>query len=79
MINSVNSGIYNHFQTMRQMNHSSENNNNPIWSNFTFKKPKNQDNTVKTSIFYINDVHGQNIRMERLLTAVKQFDTFLQC
>ena len=76
MINSVNSGIYNHFQTMRQMNHSSENNNNPIWSNFTFKKPKNQDNTVKTSIFYINDVHGQNIRMERLLTAVKQFDTF---
>ena len=41
---------------MRQMNHSSENNNNPIWSNFTFKKPKNQDNTVKTSIFYINDV-----------------------
>ena len=61
---------------MRQMNHSSENNNNPIWSNFTFKKPKNQDNTVKTSIFYINDVHGQNIRMERLLTAVKQFDTF---
>ena len=31
---------------------------------------------TKTSIFYINDLHGQNIRMERLVNAVNQFDTF---
>lgn len=30
---------------------------------------------AKASIFYINDVHGQNIRMERLFNAVKQFDS----
>ena len=32
---------------------------------------------VKTSIFYINDVHGQNIRMERLISASNQFDSFV--
>lgn len=31
--------------------------------------------SVKASIFYINDLHGQNIRMERLVNAVNQFDT----
>lgn len=31
---------------------------------------------VKTSIFYINDLHGQNIRMERLVNAVNQFDSY---
>ena len=31
---------------------------------------------TKTSILYINDLHGQNIRMERLYNAVNQFDTF---
>lgn len=34
------------------------------------------NNSVKASIFYINDLHGQNIRMERLMNAVNQFDTF---
>ena len=29
---------------------------------------------VKASIFYINDLHGQNIRMERLFNAINQFD-----
>lgn len=37
-----------------------------------------QDNKdkISASIFYINDLHGQNIRMERLVTAVNQFDGF---
>lgn len=39
------------------------------------KQPNNSP--VKTSIFYINDVHGQNIRMERLVNAVGQFDAFV--
>lgn len=33
---------------------------------------------LKTSIFYMNDIHGQNIRMERLVNAVNQFDSFTQ-
>ncbi len=37
----------------------------------TFSDPAS---TVKASIFYINDLHGQNIRMERLFNAVNQFD-----
>jgi len=32
------------------------------------------NSTTKASIFYINDLHGQNIRMERLVNAVNQFD-----
>src|SRR5574344_488049 len=31
-------------------------------------------NTVKTSIFYINDYHGKSINMERTATAVNEFD-----
>lgn len=34
------------------------------------------DKHTKTSILYINDLHGQNIRMERLVNAVNQFDSF---
>jgi len=34
------------------------------------------NNNIKASIFYINDLHGQNIRMERLMNAVNQFDSF---
>lgn len=41
----------------------------------SFGQNQNNDN-VKTSIFYINDMHGQNIRMERMYNAVKQFDSF---
>lgn len=41
--------------------------------------PNTENNSnVKTSIFYINDLHGQNIRMERMLNAVNQFDSFKQ-
>lgn len=32
------------------------------------------NSTTKASIFYINDLHGQNIKMERLANAVNQFD-----
>lgn len=32
------------------------------------------NSTARASIFYINDLHGQNIRMERLVNAVNQFD-----
>ena len=30
------------------------------------------------SIFYVNDIHGQLPRMEQLMTASKQFDTFVK-
>lgn len=40
-------------------------------------KNDDKNSPVKTSIFYINDVHGQNIRMERLISAVTQFDSFV--
>ncbi len=39
-------------------------------------KPKKSKAPVKASIFYINDLHGQNIKMERLITAVNNFDAF---
>ncbi len=32
------------------------------------------NDVIKARIFYINDLHGQNIRMERLVNAVNQFD-----
>lgn len=43
----------------------------------TTNEPQKQPDLkpTKTSIFYINDVHGQNIRMERLVNAINQFDT----
>jgi len=44
--------------------------NNPYF------RGSNQDGKAKASIFYINDLHGQNIRMERLFNAVNQFDSF---
>lgn len=36
--------------------------------------PINQQNSVKTSIFYINDYHGKSINMERTVTAANAFD-----
>ena len=50
-------------------------NNTKYRYNTAFGQNKNEDN-IKASIFYINDLHGQNIRMERMYNAVKQFDTF---
>lgn len=45
--------------------------------NLSFTANNNPDGeTIKASIFYINDLHGQNIRMERLVNAVNQFDRF---
>ena len=50
-------------------------NNTKYRYNTAFGQNKNEDN-IKEIIFYINDLHGQNIRMERMYNAVKQFDTF---
>ena len=36
------------------------------------------NNTVKTDIFYINDVHGQVPKMERLANASDAFDEFVK-
>lgn len=33
--------------------------------------------TTKTSIFYINDIHGQTVNMEKLTKASKEFDEFV--
>lgn len=40
--------------------------------------PINPNTTVKTDIFYINDVHGQVPKMERLVSASEAFDTFVK-
>lgn len=51
--------------------------NTPQKNNQQVSYTTNQDNgTTKASIFYINDLHGQNIRMERMYNAVCQFDRF---
>ena len=37
--------------------------------------PVGQENgRTRTSIFYLNDLHGQNIKMERLYNASRAFD-----
>ena len=46
--------------------------NMPIVNN----QNKLPQNSTKASIFYVNDLHGQNIRMERLINAINQFDAF---
>ena len=38
----------------------------------------NSNNTVKTDIFYINDVHGQIPKMERLASASLAFDEYVK-
>ena len=40
--------------------------------------PINNSNTIKTDIFYINDVHGQMPKMERLASASLAFDEFVK-
>jgi len=37
----------------------------------------NTPKTAKTSIFYMNDVHGQSLKMERLYKASDDFDSFV--
>jgi len=39
--------------------------------------PSNISKPTKTSIFYINDLHGQNIKMEKVYNASKVFDEFI--
>lgn len=38
----------------------------------------NQNKTIKTDIFYINDIHGQIPKMERLVSASNAFDEFVK-
>lgn len=45
-----------------------------VYAKSTDSTSANQTEPVKASIFYINDLHGQNIRMERLFNAINQFD-----
>ncbi len=45
-------------------------------NNFSASNTNSNSNNVKASIFYVNDLHGQNIRMERLVNVINQFDTF---
>lgn len=74
MLNGINSYSNTNFlkQYASRTNQSPKNTNTPPSSDVSNKNnPK-----VKTSIFYINDLHGQNIRMERMMNAVNQFDSF---
>lgn len=66
------SNIYNSYPNTNLLRSYYQNNANtkPVSGG----KPDSEN--VKASIFYINDLHGQNIRMERLVNAVNQFDTF---
>ena len=40
--------------------------------------PVNTSNTVKADIFYVNDIHGQVPKMERLVTASQAFDQYVK-
>ena len=47
----------------------------PVYERTQTETPKfSKPDVTKASIFYINDLHGQNIKMERLVNAVNQFD-----
>ncbi len=43
-----------------------------------FQTPAVKTSPAKASIFYMNDLHGQNITMERMINAIKQFDSSKQ-
>lgn len=47
---------------------------NPNQTQPPTQQPATQNKNTKASILYINDLHGQNIRMERLVNAINQFD-----
>src|SRR5574344_571834 len=57
-----------HTKIERSRRHKMINSINPTNSN--------SQNKTRTSIFYINDVHGKMTNMERIYTATKDFDTF---
>ncbi len=41
------------------------------------ERQQSQSQTVRTSIFYINDYHGKSINLERTMTASNAFDNFI--
>jgi len=60
---------------------------NPVMNNLNTVSFRNQNNdsrtgvqqpkpNIKTSIFYINDIHGKSINMERLASVSNAFDTY---
>jgi len=59
------------------MNNISQNPNLSVTYPNNGVNTKKSNTPVKASIFYINDLHGQNIRMEKMFNAVKQFDAFV--
>ena len=40
--------------------------------------PVNSKNSIKADFFYVNDIHGQVPKMERLVTASRAFDEFVK-
>ena len=40
--------------------------------------PINNTNTIKADFFYVNDIHGQVPKMEKLVTASRTFDEFIK-
>lgn len=40
--------------------------------------PVNNSNNIKADFFYVNDIHGQIPKMERLVSASKAFDEFVK-
>jgi len=49
-----------------------------IWTMVMINFKSIPQNTVNTSIFYINDFHGQVPKMERTVTAAHKFDEFIK-
>jgi 5'-nucleotidase len=49
----------------------------PNWLPRTSTNFNGQDNNNKTSIFYINDIHGKSINVERTITASNAFDQYV--
>lgn len=77
MINNINAySNTNLFKAYYQKNAQNKKPHQPVPNNNYSTPAHPPDNKpVRASIFYINDVHGQNIRMERLVNAINQFDT----
>ena len=77
MINGINSYSNTNLQKMYASRMNSPANNKQETNNFqrVSASEVTQGKPVKASIFYMNDLHGQNIRMERLFSAIKQFDS----
>ena len=75
MINNINA--YSNINLIKAYYHKNaqKKTQQPLENNNYTASYSTQENPVKASIFYINDVHGQNIRMERLVNAINQFDT----